>query len=109
MSDGTLAHGNGSERTRGGDWRKSSYSLANTNCVEAARLADGHVAVRDSQAAGGLVLRVRPQAWMAFTARLRQRLQANRNLEGPSAYGGGPSAICTETCAQISGDFFCKK
>jgi hypothetical protein len=73
MSDGTLAHGNGSERTRGGDWRKSSHSLASTNCVEAARLADGRVAVRDSQAAKGLVLRVRPQAWMAFTASLRQQ------------------------------------
>jgi hypothetical protein len=73
MSGGTLSHGGGSGRNRGGDWRKSSYSLANTNCVEAARLADGHVAVRDSQAASGTVLRVGPQAWTAFTAMLRQR------------------------------------
>jgi hypothetical protein len=73
MSDGTIAHGNGSGRTRGGDWRKSSYSLANSHCVEAARLADGRVAIRDSQATGGLVLRVGPQAWTAFTARFGQR------------------------------------
>jgi hypothetical protein len=60
--------------TCGVSWKKSSYSLANTHCVETARLADGSVAVRDSQAAGkGLVLRVRPEAWMAFTAGLRGR------------------------------------
>jgi hypothetical protein len=73
MSDGIVAHWNMSGRTRGGDWRKSSYSLANSHCVEAACLSVGHVAVRDSQAADGLVLRVRPTAWTAFTGRLRQR------------------------------------
>jgi len=73
MSDGNLADGNEGGGTRGGDWRKSSHSLANTHCVTVARLADGHVAIRDSQASGNLVLRVRPQDWMAFTAGFRQR------------------------------------
>jgi len=73
MSDGVLEHENGSNRTCCGNWKKSSHSLANTHCVEAALLADGSVAVRDSQAAGNaLVLRVRPEAWAAFTAGLRQ-------------------------------------
>jgi len=30
-------------------WRKSSYSAANGDCVEVARLANGYIGVRDSK------------------------------------------------------------
>jgi hypothetical protein len=73
MSGGSIALGDGSGHARGEDWRKSSFSLANTHCVTVARLADGSVAVRDSQATSGPVLQVRPKAWMAFTAGFRRR------------------------------------
>jgi hypothetical protein len=56
----------------GEGWRKSSHSLANTHCVEATCLAGGRIAVRDSKAPEGLILSVRPHAWTAFTASLRQ-------------------------------------
>jgi hypothetical protein len=69
-------------------WRKSSYSFANGNCVEAAGNwrkssrskesncaevgQDGEgVLVRDSQDPGGAVLVFGPVAWVAFLAGLR--------------------------------------
>ncbi len=66
------------DRTPVGDnegWRKSTYSMSNGHCVETARLAGvagvAGVAVRDSQAAGGVVLRFAPEAWATFLAELR--------------------------------------
>jgi hypothetical protein len=45
--------------------------MSNGQCVEAARLVDGCIGVRDSQSAKGLVLRFEPENWAAFTAKLR--------------------------------------
>lgn len=47
-------------------WRKSSRSGANGNCVEAARLADGRHALRDSKNPGGTVLRLPVAEWEGF-------------------------------------------
>lgn len=52
------------------DWRKSSYSAQNGNCVETA--GDGRtVAVRDSKDPVGHCLVFVPSAWREFAARLK--------------------------------------
>jgi hypothetical protein len=52
-------------------WRKSSYSAAQTTCVEAGTLP-GAVLVRDTKDNGtGLVLSVTPAAWTAFLTTVR--------------------------------------
>ena len=48
------------------DWRKSSRSTYNGNCVETAS-GPGAVLVRDTTDREGPVLRFRPEAWAAFT------------------------------------------
>jgi Domain of unknown function (DUF397) len=53
------------------DWRKSSYSMSNGHCLEAARLVSGRIGVRDSKAADGLVLDFEPAIWSAFLAELQ--------------------------------------
>ncbi|MEU3253058.1 DUF397 domain-containing protein [Streptomyces sp. NPDC006997] len=52
----------------GFQFTKSSYSGgdAGQQCVEVARNIPGVVAVRDSKRAGGVVLRVGRDAWVAF-------------------------------------------
>lgn len=52
------------------EWRKSSYTGGEGNCVEVAKLPDG-VAVRDSKDPDGLVLRFTADEWRAFLARVR--------------------------------------
>ena len=47
------------------DWRKSSYSVANGQCVEAASGSD-MVAVRDTTDRGGTTLVFPAAAWTAF-------------------------------------------
>ncbi len=50
------------------DWKKSSYSSAQGNCVEVAANLDGIVAVRDSKDPHGPKLIFAPAEWEAFTA-----------------------------------------
>jgi Domain of unknown function (DUF397) len=52
-------------------WRKSSYSAANGDCVEVARLADGHIGVRDSRNIVLPALRFPPALWQTFVAELK--------------------------------------
>jgi Domain of unknown function (DUF397) len=53
-------------------WIKSSYSgPTGGNCVEAAALPDGEVAVRDSKTPGGPALVFAAAAWGAFVGGVR--------------------------------------
>ncbi len=52
------------------NWQKSSYSSAQGNCVEVARLPDG-AAVRDSKDRSGSVLRFSAEAWQAFLSAVK--------------------------------------
>jgi Domain of unknown function (DUF397) len=52
-------------------WRKSSYSAANGDCVEVARLADGHIGVRDSRNILLPALRFTPTRWQTFVGELK--------------------------------------
>jgi len=49
-------------------WFKSSYSSANGQCTEVARLPRGGAAVRDSKHPDGPVLRFSAEQWRAFLA-----------------------------------------
>ena len=53
------------------NWRKSTYSFANGNCVE---VGTGHalVAVRDSTDPDGPVIDVSPRAWIEFTESVKR-------------------------------------
>jgi hypothetical protein len=53
------------------EWRKSSFSTNNGNCVEVARNLVGIVAVRDSKDPDGPRLVFTPAEWQAFTAGVR--------------------------------------
>lgn len=48
------------------NWRKSTRSGSNGQCVEARRHADGTVQVRDSKDQSGPVLAFTPDEWTAF-------------------------------------------
>ena len=50
----------------GYEFRKSSYSTVNGDCVEVAVNVPGTIAVRDSKHPEGPVLRFTPTAWRAF-------------------------------------------
>lgn len=52
-------------------WTTSSYSGGGNNCVQAARLSVGPVAIRDSKAPAGPALLIRPDAWTAFITGVR--------------------------------------
>ena len=51
-------------------WRKSSYSNPSGNCVEAATLSSGRVAVRDSKCPGPVLIFTRAE-WAAFLTGVR--------------------------------------
>lgn len=55
------------------DWFKSSYSNdQGGNCVEAARIGAGAMAVRDSKDPQGPALLFTAEAWTAFTHAVRE-------------------------------------
>ncbi|WP_030545561.1 DUF397 domain-containing protein [Streptomyces albus] len=49
-------------------FRKSSHSSADRECVEVAMNVPGTVAIRDSKAPDGPILRVAAPSWAAFTS-----------------------------------------
>ncbi|GHF09791.1 MULTISPECIES: DUF397 domain-containing protein [Streptomyces] len=49
-------------------WRKSSYSLANGDCVEVASPLPQAIAVRDSKNPEGPAVAFSPESWTAFVA-----------------------------------------
>ena len=53
------------------EWRKSSYSGQDGNCVEVARNLPGLVAVRDSKKPDGAKLVVSQETWRVFLKGLR--------------------------------------
>ena len=53
------------------EWRKSSYSSQDGNCVEVARNLPGLVAVRDSNQPDGAKLAIPRAAWQSFIKYVR--------------------------------------
>ncbi|WP_344028053.1 DUF397 domain-containing protein [Streptomyces luteireticuli] len=53
-------------------WRRSSHSTGMNNCVEAASLGAGLLAVRDSKWAAGPALLLPSTAWCPFVALVRR-------------------------------------
>jgi hypothetical protein len=51
-------------------WRKSSYSIANGDCVETAT-RPGEIMLRDSRNPAGALLRCSPDAWRVLLAALK--------------------------------------
>ncbi|MBF6044888.1 MULTISPECIES: DUF397 domain-containing protein [Streptomyces] len=54
-------------------WRKSSYSLANGDCVEVASPLPQSIAVRDSKDPQGPILGFAPATWSAFVTTVSRR------------------------------------
>jgi hypothetical protein len=55
------------------EWRKSSYSGQDGNCVEVARNLPRLVAVRDSREPDGARLVVQQEAWRVFIRNVRAK------------------------------------
>ena len=60
------------------NWRKSSYSGDQGNCVEVAD-RDNRVMVRDTKNRAGAMLRFTPAVWRAFTVQVKGK----RSLTDP--------------------------
>lgn len=56
---------------RGAQWRRSSWSANNGNCVEVAALRGGNVGVRDSKDPYGQVLSFSRDTWQSFVNGVR--------------------------------------
>ena len=52
-------------------WKKSSYSAANGNCVEVARVDSGYIGVRDSKNAASSALAFSSAVWQTFTTEMK--------------------------------------
>jgi hypothetical protein len=59
-----------------GPWRTSSRSTGGNECVEVAQ-ERASCLVRDSKQPDGTRLTVAPQAWAAFTRRVKERMTAD--------------------------------
>jgi hypothetical protein len=55
------------------NWRKSSYSSNEGECVEVAELGDGTRLVRDTKDRNGPVLRFSADDWRRFTDSIKTR------------------------------------
>ncbi|MFF7634623.1 DUF397 domain-containing protein [Kitasatospora sp. NPDC008050] len=53
------------------EWCKSSFSGAQSDCVETGRMVTGGMAVRDSKDPHGPALAFAGEAWQAFVASVR--------------------------------------
>jgi hypothetical protein len=53
------------------DWRKSSYSLGNGECIEIASVGADIVMIRDSKDTAGPVLRCGTDEWRSFVSAVR--------------------------------------
>ena len=53
------------------EWRKSSHSGQDGNCVEVARNLPGLAAVRDTKAPDGASLVISQEAWQVFVRSVR--------------------------------------
>lgn len=61
----------GLDDERADNWRKSSQSMSNGNCVEVAELSGELIGVRDSKNPRGPVLRFTRADWDAFVSGIR--------------------------------------
>ena len=62
------------------NWRKSTYSLSNGNCVEVGA-EPALVAIRDSQDPDGPVINVSPGEWAMFTEYVRHATSRPRGRD----------------------------
>jgi len=71
------------------NWRKSTYSLSNGNCVEVGA-EPALVAIRDSQDPDGPVINVSPGEWAMFTEYVRRAMSRprGRDVSAPSLWAG---------------------
>jgi uncharacterized protein DUF397 len=68
IGHGMLLPGPGSATS---DWRKSSYSLGNGECIEIGSIGIGVVMIRDSKDAAGPVLRCGTDEWRTFISTVK--------------------------------------
>jgi Domain of unknown function (DUF397) len=66
LSDDTPRNTTPTEKGASLDWRKSTWSIANGQCIEAAALADGRLAVRDSMDKSGPIVNFTEGGWHSF-------------------------------------------
>jgi hypothetical protein len=52
-------------------WRKSTRSIGNGQCIEAAQLADGRLAMRDSTDEAGPAILLAEAAWHLFLKKVK--------------------------------------